>query len=105
MLALTQLYLLWHLLFTGLAPAASSVAMPLVAWVVLCFCALYGAQVWLRCYPQGQLAKTLYPWAYCGFYLDETFTRLTFRLWPVRLSPMQARTLVNRTIAVEGDPR
>ena len=99
-LGLTQLYLLWHLLFAGLAPAPSTVATPLIAWVLLCFCALYGAQIWLRRFPQGHLAKTLYPWAYCGFYLDETVTRLTFRLWPVRFSPAQAQTLVNRDIAL-----
>lgn len=102
-LGLTQLYLLWHLLFTGLAPMATIVAPPLIAWVMLCFCALYASQIWLRCYPRGRLARALYPWAYCGFYLDETFTRLTFKLWPVRLSPIHAQTLVNRHFAHEGD--
>jgi NAD(P)H-quinone oxidoreductase subunit 5 len=94
-LLLTQLYFFWHLLFAGLTPATGAVAWPLVAWVVLCFCALYGAQVWLRCYPNGAFARTFYPWAYYGFYLDETFTRITFKLWPVRLSPVQAKTLAN----------
>ena len=95
-LGLTQLYLLWHVLFAGLAPAPAAVATPLTAWVMLCFVALYGTQAWLRCHPDGRLARGLYPWTYYGFYLDETFTRLTFRLWPVRLSPVQAKTLVNR---------
>ena len=101
-LGLTQLYLLWHLLFSGLAPAASPVALPLVAWVVLSFCALYAAQAWLRCHPHGRLAETLYPWAYNGFYLDETFTRMTFKLWPARLSPIQAQTLVHRNTTSTG---
>jgi NAD(P)H-quinone oxidoreductase subunit 5 len=100
---LTQLYLLWHALFAGLAPTASAAAPALLVWVMLSFGALYATQVWLRRYPQGRLAETLYPWAYCGFYLDETFTRLTFKLWPARLSPLQARTLVNRNPAQQGD--
>ncbi|MEZ5572742.1 MAG: NADH-quinone oxidoreductase subunit L [Halioglobus sp.] len=102
-LALTQLYLLWHLLFAGLAPGAADASPVLVAWVLLCFGVLYIAQVWLRCHPQGRLANALYPWAYCGFYLDETFTRLTFKLWPAKLSPSQAQTLANRHPTYEGD--
>jgi NAD(P)H-quinone oxidoreductase subunit 5 len=102
-LALTQLYLLWHALFAGLAPPANAVAMPLVVWVLVCFVGLYATQVWLRRHPRGRIARALYPWAYCGFYLDETFTRLTFKLWPVRLSPVQAQTLVNRHPAVKGE--
>jgi NAD(P)H-quinone oxidoreductase subunit 5 len=101
--ALTQLYLLWHMLFAGLAPAPVDVASPLVAWVVLCFCALYGTQVWLRCYPGGRFATTVYPWAYCGFYLDEVVTRLTFKLWPIKLSPMQAQTLANPKHTLQGE--
>ena len=30
------------------------------------------------------ISQRLYPLAFAGFYLDEHFTRLTFRLWPVR---------------------
>ena len=102
-IALTQLYLLWHLLFAGLAPAAASAGTGAVLWVVGCFAVLYGAQVWLRCYPGGRFARSFYPWAYCGFYLDETFTRLTFRIWPVKFSPVQAQTLVNRSLTFEGE--
>lgn len=93
---LTQLYLLWHELFAGLAPASSQAMTALLAWTVLSFLALYGLQIWLRQYPQGRMAQRLYPWAYNGFYLDESFTRFTFRIWPARLSPIQAQTLVNR---------
>ncbi|MDX1696245.1 MAG: NADH-quinone oxidoreductase subunit L [Ketobacteraceae bacterium] len=102
-LALTQLYLVWHVLFAGLAPAASDSASWLVGWTMLCFTLLYAAQIWLRRHPHGRFARQMYPWAYCGFYLDETFTRLTFKFWPARLSPVQARTLVNRHPADLGD--
>jgi len=102
-LALTQLYFTWHLLFAGLVTAPVPPAWPLVAWVVLCFGALYASQVWLRCYPAGRFARALYPWAYCGFYLDETFTRLTFRIWPVKLTPSQAQTVANRNFALQGE--
>jgi NAD(P)H-quinone oxidoreductase subunit 5 len=95
-LVLAQLYLLWHYLFSGIAPAASPAMPALLAWSVAAISVLYVVQVWLRTHPSGQLARLLYPWVYCGFYLDETFTRITFRLWPVRLTPAQAQTIVNR---------
>lgn len=102
-IGLTQLYLLWHLLFAGVAPAAATASTLAVIWVVSCFALLYVMQVWLRCFPQGRFARGFYPWAYCGFYLDETFTRLTFKLWPVRFSALQARTLVNRNPTFKGE--
>ncbi|WP_409421455.1 NADH-quinone oxidoreductase subunit L [Pseudaeromonas sp. ZJS20] len=88
-LLLIQVYFVWHWLFAGLAPAASGTAPWLMAWVCVAFVLLYGLQIWLRRHPQGRLAQRLYPWAYCGFYLDETFTRLTFALWPARLGKLQ----------------
>jgi NAD(P)H-quinone oxidoreductase subunit 5 len=103
-IALTQLYFLWHLLFSGLAPAPGPASGPLLAWVVCAFGLLYGSQVWLRCFPRGRFARALFPWAYCGFYLDETFTRLTFRIWPLKLTPLQAQTLANRTLTPAGEP-
>lgn len=101
--ALTQLYMVWHVLFTDLAPPVAEAAPSLTLWVILCFSLLYLVQAWLRCYPGSRLASTLYPWAYNGFYLDETFTRLTFKFWPARLSPTQAQTLVNKQHAHYGD--
>ncbi len=97
-LALTQLYLIWHTLFTEIAPPVGPVVSALLFWAVLAILLLYILQIWLRIYPSGSLASRLYPWVYSGFYLDETFTRMTFRVWPVRLSSMQAKTMVNRHI-------
>jgi NAD(P)H-quinone oxidoreductase subunit 5 len=91
-MALAQLYLGWHVLFGTLIAAAPAPPAPwLPAWVASCFLLLYGVQAWLLAYPDGQLGRRLYPWAYHGFYLDESFTRLTFRLWPVRLAAQQHR--------------
>lgn len=101
-LALSQLYLLWHLLFAAIAPAVSAPGTLATVWVLAAFSSLYGIQSWLRCRPHGALATTLYPWAYSGFYLDETFTRLTFKIWPARLSPTQAQTQANRNPNSQG---
>lgn len=93
---LTQLYLVWHLLFAQLAPAAGIPSQALMVWVAISFIALYGLQTWIRLWPEGRVSRRLFPWAYNGFYLDETFTRLTFKYWPARLSPLQAETRFNR---------
>jgi NAD(P)H-quinone oxidoreductase subunit 5 len=63
--------------------AAPSMAM--VAWVLGCFSLLFVIQGIVRAQPQGALARGLYPWLFAGLYLDELFTRLTFRLWPARV--------------------
>ena len=94
---LAQLYVGWHLAFATLMKLpVGPVAVPLVAWVAACFALLYAVQAWLLAYPGGRLSAALYPWAYAGFYLDERFTRLTFRVWPVQLpqspeAPQRAR--------------
>ncbi|PTY36102.1 NADH dehydrogenase [Saccharospirillum sp. MSK14-1] len=102
-LTLTQLYLLWHWLFSGLAPTATQAEPGALVWVVACFGALYAIQIWLRRYPSGRFARRFYPWAFGGFYLDETVTRLTFKIWPVRFSAVQARTMANPTLKSQGE--
>jgi NAD(P)H-quinone oxidoreductase subunit 5 len=79
-----------HALFGGwLVGAGSSglgTASPaLVAWVLACFGLLFGVQGAVRVWPQGALARWLYPTLFAGLYLDELFTRLTFRLWPAHV--------------------
>lgn len=82
-LALAQIYLLWHLLFGSLVPApATATPTVLVAWVALAFVWLFAAQTWLAEFPHARLSRALHPWVFAGFYLDERFTRLTFRIWP-----------------------
>jgi NAD(P)H-quinone oxidoreductase subunit 5 len=89
---LAQLYIGGHLVFDVLvnAPGASA-PLPLVIWAGSCLAALYLLQVWLLSFRSGRLARTLYPWAYAGFYLDERFTRLTFRIWPISLPALSLR--------------
>jgi NAD(P)H-quinone oxidoreductase subunit 5 len=75
-----------HLLFKswlGMPPAPASMA--LIGFVVACFVVLFAVQGAVRANPQGTVARRLYPWLFAGLYLDELFTRLTFRVWPARL--------------------
>ena len=78
-------YLLWHqaaawILDTPLTQAP----LLLTGLALLLFVGLYLLQALILARPQGALSQRLYPLAFAGFYLDEYFTRLTFRLWPVR---------------------
>ena len=76
-----------HLLFKQWlgAPALAPANMGLVFWVIGCFVVLFVVQGAVRARPQGALSRKLYPWLFAGLYLDEVFTRLTFRVWPARL--------------------
>ncbi len=74
-----------HLLFKQWLVAPAPANMGLVAWVIGCFVLLFVVQGAVRARPQGALSRRLYPWLFAGLYLDEVFTRLTFRIWPARL--------------------
>ena len=71
----------------GAAPSPA-----LVAWVLGCFGLLFIVQGAVRSRPHGALARSLYPWLFAGLYLDELFTRLTFRVWPARIPASTAAT-------------
>ena len=76
-----------HAVFSRWLGTDSTAAAPgtlLVAWVLGCFGLLFIVQGAVRASPQGALARRLYPWLFAGLYLDELFTRLTFRVWPAR---------------------
>jgi NAD(P)H-quinone oxidoreductase subunit 5 len=102
-LVLTQLYVLWHLAFSQFIPALPMASLSLMVWVGLCFALLYLLQIWLLAYPCGALATRLYPWAYAGFYLDERFTRLTFRVWPARMSATRFGVTPNLRASLPGE--
>ena len=57
-----------------------------LTWVMLCFTLLFAMQCLIRTRPHGAVASSLYPRFYAGLYLDEWFTRMTFRVWPAKLS-------------------
>lgn len=80
-----------HLSFkAGLALPEASAGPGLVGWAIACFGLLFALQGAVRVQPRGAVARRLYPWLFAGLYLDELFTRLSFRLWPVRLPPPAA---------------
>jgi len=84
------LYGVWHVVFGRLLAPASQPF--LLGWVVVLtgFVVLFGVQCVLLSHPQGRLARALQPRLFAGLYLDEVFTRWTFRLWPPRLKPRDA---------------
>jgi NAD(P)H-quinone oxidoreductase subunit 5 len=76
-----------HALFgawLGASPAGAAPPPGLIAWVLACFGLLFVVQGAVRAWPQGALARRLYPVLFAGLYLDELFTRWTFRVWPAR---------------------
>lgn len=101
--ALVQIYFLWHLGFSTLTPVTAVAPLPLVIWTGGCFAVLYLLQTWLLAYPQGAVSSTLYPWAYAGFYLDERFTRLTFRIWPAQLPARKPGSLIPYRPVYQGE--
>lgn len=98
--AVALVYFGLHAGFTrwlGQSQVGGAPSMGLVAWVLGCFGLLFVVQGVVRARPHGAIARTLYPWLFSGLYLDDLFTRLTFRLWPARLptdpAPAPARSL------------
>ena len=82
-----------HLVFGALVdrPQVNAVNRFDIVWVMVCFALLFALQCLIRARPHGAVASRLYPWFYAGLYLDEWFTRTTFRIWPAKLP----RKLVN----------
>jgi NAD(P)H-quinone oxidoreductase subunit 5 len=85
-------------------PAVSASQSPaLVAWVLACFGLLFVVQTAVRAFPHGALARRLYPWLFAGLYLDELFTRLTFRVWPAR-RPTASANPASSPATIAGRP-
>jgi NAD(P)H-quinone oxidoreductase subunit 5 len=70
---------------------------PDLFFAAMCFIILYAVQIVIRVKPLGRFATALYPWFYAGLYLDEVFTRATFRIWPAS----QASQLTRRRDVTE----
>lgn len=89
--AVAVAYFTLHRLLHGwLAVGTPSASAALALWVVTCFVLLFLAQSTIAARPQGALSRRLHARFYGGLFLDEWFTRLTLRVWPVR--PAVART-------------
>ncbi len=86
-LGATVAYFAGHAIFEGLIPSMeASAALTFRWWIVVAgLGALFLAQTILQVAPNGLLARILQPYIHSGLYLDDWFTRLTFRLWPPRL--------------------
>ena len=101
-LAVAALYAGWHGLFTALVPEAATPAMVLAPRLGLALAAvllLFGLQVALLAAPTSRFARALRPRLYAGLQLDESFTHLTFRIWP---APRPALRAEPATAAVEA---
>lgn len=77
----------WHTVAEHIVPVrvgGSSV----IGWVLtgVGFVGLCITKSVLQLRPHGTFARALHPWLFSGLYVDEVFTRLTFRVWPPRLS-------------------
>ncbi len=87
-IGVAALYAAWHWAaareFTVHAHQATSV----VGWTIVAvgFGALFTVQSLVQLRPNGRLSRRLHTWLFAGLYLDERFTRLTFRVWPPRLA-------------------
>ena len=87
-LVVVMLYVAWHALFSNLLP--ESVLQPalnniMLAWVLILFTTLFFGYITLRFYPYNKFGQWLYLNLYAGFYLDEWATKITLKVWPVKL--------------------
>lgn len=108
-IGISLIYFGFDSLFQNILPIApSNLAQqrPLLIFSVICFVLLYGIQMIVRVSPLGAIASALYSWFYAGLYLDELFTRATFRLWPAnRTSKLAALRDVTQPFDVIGAKR
>ncbi|MBS0578539.1 MAG: NADH-quinone oxidoreductase subunit L [Proteobacteria bacterium] len=98
LLCLAQLSLGWHWLTSDPSALTRPPSAALTAWAFTCAVGLYAALVWLAHNPSSAAVATAHRWVYAGFYLDERFTRLTFRLWPVRTRPQRSGGFTERVL-------
>ena len=105
-LVVAALYAAWHVGAAELWPPQAYAEPSAIAWAVAVagFGALFCSQSLITLRPHGRLARTLHTSLFAGFYLDERFTRLTFRIWPPRLPKPVAPLLINVPATVEVSP-
>jgi NAD(P)H-quinone oxidoreductase subunit 5 len=95
-------YFAGHALFDGLsssiAPSVHAAGTSSLGWTVVAsgLVALFVAQTILQTSPSGRLTRAIQPHLLRGLYLDDWFTRMTFRVWPPRLERPTAQTPSSR---------
>jgi NAD(P)H-quinone oxidoreductase subunit 5 len=96
-------YIAGHVIADAVAPsvgpsiaagATSSLAWSIVAVGLVL---LFFAQTVVQTRPGGRLARLIQPHLFKGLYIDDWFTRMTFRLWPPRLERPTASSPSSRT--------
>jgi NAD(P)H-quinone oxidoreductase subunit 5 len=97
-LGLAVAYFGWHTVFGHLVEieGGPSALLPVrVAIVAVSFGLLFLLYAVMAARPSGRIATALYGPLFAGLFLDELFTRLTFRIWPARLveAPPPPQTL------------
>ena len=96
-------YFAGHALADGVAPSLSPSpelgATSALAWsiVVAGLVVLFLAQTVVQTSPGGRLARLIQPHLLRGLYIDDWFTRMTFRMWPPRLERSSAASPSSRT--------
>jgi len=81
----TASYFAWHILFELMEPEIGVAGIESTTmWqvVVIGLVALFIAQTILMTRPNGWFSNWLHPHLLSGLYIDDWFTRWTFRLWP-----------------------
>jgi NAD(P)H-quinone oxidoreductase subunit 5 len=81
----TASYFGWHVVFEEIAPLISTeVSTSTTKWSVVVggLFVLFVAQSILQTSPNGRFSNWLQPHLLSGLYIDDWFTRVTFRLWP-----------------------
>jgi NAD(P)H-quinone oxidoreductase subunit 5 len=86
MVGVALLYGAWHAVAAHLVPTPAQ-KLNAIGWILaaLCFTGLFAVKSALQLRPAGRWAQALHSWLFAGLYLDELFTRLTFRIWPPRI--------------------
>ncbi|MEO6124470.1 MAG: NADH-quinone oxidoreductase subunit L [Ilumatobacteraceae bacterium] len=102
--AVPVVYIGLHEILGQLVPHGAAAPLGLLIIVAVALAATFVVQSLCMIKPMGTVVQRLYPWIYGGLFLDETFTRLAFRVWPPPTPghdpsplPRAASPIVNRT--------
>jgi len=108
-IGVAALYAGWHWAAGRLFAVPAHQETFAVGWAIVAvgFGALFATQSLVQLRPHGRLSQKLHTWMFAGLYLDERFTRLTFRVWPPRLAATaspRAAAVLSTSMASEETP-